>query len=212
MTLYSKWDKGKNIMFLSGVVMLLCLFFSWIGVKDLEGYVDLGRYIEAIKNLLSTGFDLGEEGAEIHAIIRAYNASNWRWILLLPMAYPVYCLFATKYNKNICCVSAIVAVIVAIILLICGFRYMSFAAWLFIIASIVFFAGTAMAKPGVKVPSVPQAPIAPAQNEARVAPPTLQTAGTDQAAQAKPVVYCPQCGKENPGEAGFCSQCGASLK
>lgn len=224
MTLYSKWDKGKNLTFIAGVVMLICIFFTWITVKELDALgVSLGDFISRVQMMLSRASSFMDEEAlgQAREIMRAYNASCWRWILLVPMAYPVYSLFTTRYNKNISCISCIVAFVVSLILIICGIKYMNFAAWLYLVASIVFFVGAVLSKPGMPVQTAPAPMSAPMPQNGM---PSMPTEGVRPPMDAHPqageqfaaplqenTVFCPQCGTPNQNGSAFCAKCGHPL-
>lgn len=229
MTLYSKWDKGKNLTFVAGMVMLICIFFTWITIKELDALgISLGDFISRVQVMLSRASSFMDEEAlgQAREVMRAYNASCWRWILLAPMAYPVYSLFTTRYHKNISCISCIVAFVVSLILIICGIQYMNFAAWLYLVASIVFFVGAVLSKPGMPVKAAP----APMSGSFKGAPmqqngmPPMPPDGVRPPMDAQPpasaqlaallqenTVFCPQCGNPNQSDYTFCSKCGHPL-
>ena len=229
MTLYSKWEKGKNLTFIAGVVRLICLFFSWITVKELRTLgIGLGDFISRIQGMLNRASIFIDEDAlsQAREIMRAYYASCWRWILLLPMAYPVYSLFTTRYNKNISCISCIVAFAVSLVLIICGIKYMNFAAWLYLVASIVFFVGAVLSKPGLPVKEaadsmpnglggepVPQNGTPSMPPEGVQPPKDVQPEDTAQPETPlqENTVFCPQCGTQNQSGSAFCSKCGHPL-
>jgi hypothetical protein len=195
MTLYSKWSTGKNIMFLSGLVMLICIFIPW------NTHSEYNSYFDSFSSLLGNNDWLPKDWNN------ARTMSNLRWLMLIPMAYPVFCLFTEKYLKNVCCISALVAVLYPILALILGFKYINAAAWIFMVAAIVFFLGTTMANPAAAAPAgtagyvppvMPQPPVTPVQP---VVPP--QPAGE---------IFCPQCGQKNSADAKFCAKCGRPMQ
>ena len=214
MSLYSKWDKGKNLTFVAGVIMLICIFITWITIKELGALgVSLGDFISRLQLMLNSASSFMDEAdlAQAREMIRAYNASCWRWILLVPMVYPVYSLFTTRYNKNISCISCIVAFVVGLILIICGIKYMNFAAWLYLVASIVFFVGAVLSKPGMPVPAASAS--APGRFVGTPMPPKQDTQpGVQPAAPLQEdTVFCPQCGTANRHDSTFCAKCGHPL-
>ena len=77
MTLYSKWSLGKNIMFLAGVVMLICIFIPWSNVTDLQSQ---------LVGSLSPIYDGSEVESMVDMMQRANTMSNLRWLMLIPMA------------------------------------------------------------------------------------------------------------------------------
>lgn len=210
MALYSKWSLGKNIMFLAGVVMLICIFIPWSNVTDLQSQ---------LVGSLSPIYDGSEVESMVDMMQRANTMSNLRWLMLIPMAYPVYCLFTERYLKNVCCISALVAILYPILAIILGFRYINATAWIFALAAIVFFFGTTMANP--KAASLPmpdpsavppvngQAPMPPMQPP--VQQPTQPQQGAPVAPQAAADIFCPQCGERNKADARFCAKCGYPL-
>ena len=128
MTLYSKWSLGKNIMFLAGVVMLICIFIPWSNVTDLQSQ---------LVGSLSPIYDGSEVESMVDMMQRANTMSNLRWLMLIPMAYPVYCLFTERYLKNVCCISALVAILYPILVFVTSTLQRGFLRWLLLCFSLV---------------------------------------------------------------------------
>jgi len=195
MTLYKKWDTGKSIMFISGIIMLIALFTPWfnMGKWDKNGLGVAQYFFKELKDLKDI-FSLFDEdlAKQIDAAHVSYTINNFKWVLLLPIVYPIGCLFRTEHNKSICCLSALATVVLAVVALIFGISYFNAVPWIFIIASVVFFFGTTMASPAFHVE------------------PKL-IAKTIPALDVKAVSFCPQCGTQNKSGAKFCSECGTSL-
>ena len=195
MTLYKKWDIGKNVMFLSGIIMMIALFSSWfyVGKWDKTG-LGLPQYF--FKNLKDYG-DLSSAFEEnlanqIKIAHISYNLNNFRWLLLLPIAYPISCLFRTNHKKSLCCLSALLTVVLSIVAMVFGIRYFNAVPWIFILSSIIFFAGTTMASETFK-------------DESKLATNTVPIIAVS------PDIFCPQCGTKNISDAKFCLKCGTSL-
>jgi len=195
MTLYKKWDIGKNVMFLSGIIMLIALFSSWfyVGKWDKTGLGLSQYFFENMKEYgdLYSAFDENLAN-QIKIAHISYILNNFRWLLLIPIAYPISCLFRTNYKKSICCLSALITVVLSIVALVFGIRYFNAVPYIFILSSIVFFAGTTMASETFK-------------GERKQATNTIPiiAVSTD--------VFCPQCGTQNISDAKFCLKCGTSL-
>lgn len=209
MTLYSKWSTGKNIMFASGLVMLLCLVLPWFHL-GMVGGLSADLVWEALRNwdeFGSIGALLGSGvSGTLEAMRRAYVLSNLRWLALLPMAYGFFTLFLPSHRysrKNWCCISALVTIGYVLILTILAASYFTAAAWLFLLASLVFFVGAVVdrpAKPAVDLPPLPS-PDAASNSPSAAEKPASNTTERD----------CPGCGRKNPSQAKFCAACGMSL-
>lgn len=146
MTLYSKWSVGKNIMFISGIGMIICLFFAWFSTKQLQGW-EVNLLDGYFKQLKDVGLFGDKTLKNIRPAYYAYKLNKFRYFLYLPMIYPLFCLFVSKYKKDLCCLSALVNVIASIIFLIIGRGYWNLWAWVFCIFAIIFFMATTVASP-----------------------------------------------------------------
>lgn len=198
-TLYSKWDLGKNITFLASAVMLICLFCNWITPGS-------GMTIDQLKSMLDLAGAFGFSGTDVSAMRSAYGVHCWRWILAIPMAYPVFTLFSARYIKKYVEYSAIITIAVSVLMLLIGMRGLNAAAWIFAVSSVVCFFGVRMsAEPAVSVPQQPSAPAAPPASAGPAAP---EVPAQPEAAE----LVCPQCGAKNKAGSAFCSSCGAPLK
>jgi hypothetical protein len=221
-TLYSKWDLGKNITFLASAVMLICLFCNWVTPGN-------GITIDQLKSMLDLVGAFGYSDTDVSALRSAYGVHCWRWILVIPMAYPVLTLFTSRYIKKYAEYSSIITIAVSVLMLLIGIRGLNAAAWIFAIASVVCFFGVRLSddpalsdsqKPAA--PAAPSAPAAPAAPDVPAAP--AAPAAEAPAAPASPAaaeapaqtetaeVLCPQCGAKNKPGSAFCSSCGAPLK
>lgn len=158
MTLYSKWSLGKNIMFIAGIVLLICTFIPWytLNLSDLSsGLSRYGSYsgadLEDILGAFGKGAS-GYRGTALAGVAMASVYNMFRFLVLVFLAYPAVCLFTRRYNKLMCCLSAVAMPVTIAILLVLGFRYFNVAAWLAFAASLAFFVGTVMAEPDNGVP------------------------------------------------------------
>lgn len=139
MTLYSKWTLVQNIIFILAIIMVICLFRSWISMSEMQ---KLG--LGVIYNLFDQWKEFkylydGDTLKKLEQASCAYKFNELRFLIFAPLLYTVYCLFREKYNKNLCCISALLMVIVSITFLMIGKNYCSFDAWIFTIISMVYF-------------------------------------------------------------------------
>ena len=150
MTLYSKWSLGKNIMFIAGIVLLICTFMPWdtINLSDMSsGLSRYGSYRYSGADLEDILGAFGKGANHYSGAAMASVCNMFRFLVLVFLAYPVVCLFTRNYNKLMCCLSAVAIPVTIAILLVMGFRYFNVAAWLAFAASLAFFVGAVMAEP-----------------------------------------------------------------
>jgi len=195
MTLYKKWDTGKSIMFVSGIIMLIVLFTTWfnMGKWDKNGLGVAQYFFKELKDFKDI-FSLFDKdiAKQIDAAHFSYTINNLKWLLLLPIAYPIACLFRTNHKKSLCCLSALATVVLSALALVFGFHYFNIVPWIFVIASVIFFFGTTMASSSFNLEP-------------------KQIVNNAPAITAKAAAFCTQCGAQNKSDAKFCSKCGTPL-
>lgn len=183
MTLYSKWSKTQNIIFIFCIIMVGCLMGSWLAMNEWQqlGMGAMSNYFSNKEWKEWARYIDADIYKQINAAYNAYKINEFRYVLLLPMIYPIICLFKQKYNKNLCCASALCGTILTIISIFLGWGFWGIGIWLFAISSVIVFLATTVLK--------------------------SQKSNT----AAGDLRYCIKCGNPNNIAAKFCSKCGETI-
>lgn len=206
MTLYSKWSTGKNIIFIAGVVLLVCICIPWLQIPsqykaEWSIVKPLLEHWGSSKGLI--GMLAGDQLKQIETLHRAFVMSNLRFLALLPMAYPIYSLFTEKFQKKISLISGGVLLLFSLIACIVGFAlFNKFLFILYLAAAIAFCVGIYKTEPKGIDAQAPAPDMAFASAPASVGPDaTASSSG----------IYCSTCGAANAADAKFCCKCGKAL-
>lgn len=192
MTLYNKWDKEHNLIFITGVILIILLLGSWVSKKAMDSYeyIYFDDYIKGIKEIISWLGLSGKEAREVTRFYNAYNINRFRLVLILPLVYPMIILFGVKFKKTLCCLSALVNVVLTGIFIFMGFGRWNIRIWFFLILSILFFLICTMSK---EIKS--EVPFQPTQTN-------VPSSGGSK--------FCTSCGAVMDANAKFCPKCGKS--